>query len=107
MKGDEEEKKPEITEVAQSQDKSGGGKPPEAAKPAKEKKDRRKAGGTVHVLRDGALHSVKIKTGLTDGRQTELIEGLTEGDAVIIDSSEPHKETTLMARLLTVIQKRY
>jgi HlyD family secretion protein len=102
-----EEKKSETAEVAQSPDKSGGGKPHEAAKPAKEKKDKRKAGGTVHVLRDGALHSVKVKTGLTDGRQTELIEGLIEGDAVVTDSSEPAKETTLMSRLLAVIQKRY
>jgi HlyD family secretion protein len=98
-----EEKTAETTEAsAQHQEKPGGEKKAEVAKP---KKDKRKSGGTVHVLRDGALNSVKIKTGVTDGRQTELIEGLNEGDAVVIDSSEPEKKTTLMSRLLSLIKK--
>jgi HlyD family secretion protein len=102
-----EEKMTETAEAsAQSGNKSEGEKKSEVAKPKKEKKDKRKAAGTVHVLRDNALVSVKVKTGITDGRQTELIEGLNEGDAVIIDSSEPDKKTTLMSRLLAVIKKK-
>jgi HlyD family secretion protein len=99
-----EEKKTETAEAAaQNHNKPGDEK---AAKPEKDKKDKRKAGGAVHVLRDGALFSMKVKTGVTDGRQTELIEGLNEGDAVVIDSSEPEKKTTLMSRMLSVIKKK-
>jgi HlyD family secretion protein len=102
-----EEKKTETAEAsAQGANKSEGEKKSEVTKPKKDKKDKRKAGGTVHVLRDGVLHSVKVKTGITDGRHTELIEGLNEGDAVIIDSSEPDKQAKLMSRLLAVIKKK-
>jgi HlyD family secretion protein len=102
-----EEKKTDTAEApGQSANKSEGEKKSEVAKPKKDKKDKRKAGGTVHVLRDGVLHSVKVKTGITDGRHTELIEGLNEGDAVIIDSSEPDKQAKLMSRLLAVIKKK-
>ena len=102
-----EEKVAETTQAsAQSQNKPGDEKAAKPEKEKKEKKDKRKSGGTVHVLRDGALNSVKVKTGVTDGRQTELIEGLNEGDAVIIDSSEPDKKTTLMSRMLSVIKKK-
>jgi len=103
-----EEKTETVAAAAESQTKPGGEKKSEAAKPAKDKKDKkdkRKAGGTVYVLHDSALHSVKVKTGLTDGRQTECIEGLNEGDAVVVDTSEPDKKTTLMSRLLAVIRK--
>jgi len=102
-----EEKVAETTQAsAQSQNKPGDEKAAKPEKEKKDKKDKRKSGGTVHVLRDGALNSVKVKTGVTDGRQTELIEGLNEGDAVIIDSSEPDKKTTLMSRMLSVIKKK-
>ncbi|HYV86206.1 MAG TPA: efflux RND transporter periplasmic adaptor subunit [Patescibacteria group bacterium] len=41
---------------------------------------------TVWVLRDGAPMRVPIKTGVTDGSTTEIVEGdLQEGDALITD----------------------
>ncbi len=54
----------------------GGGTPREP--------DRR----TVWVLRDGVATAVRIRTGVTDGSTTEVVEGdLREGDLVITDSS--------------------
>ena len=89
--------------------KPDGDKKSEDAKPKKDKKDKqdkRKAGGTVYVLRDGALHSVKVKTGLTDGRETELIEGLQQGDVVVVDMSESKASPTLASRMLTVFKRK-
>ncbi len=40
---------------------------------------------TVWVLRGGAPEQVTIHTGLTDGTNTEVVDGLNEGDAVITD----------------------
>jgi HlyD family secretion protein len=37
----------------------------------------------VYVLRDDKLTAVPVKTGLTDGSFTEVIEGLKEGDKVV------------------------
>jgi len=39
--------------------------------------------------------------GIADGRETELIEGLQEGDAVVVDMSEPKESTTTLSRLFT------
>ena len=107
---EDEEKKTKVADTAAaSQKKPEGEKQSEEAKPKKDKKDKKdkqKAGGTVYVLRDSALHSVKVKTGITDGRETELIEGLNEGAAVIVDISEPKENSTLMSRLLAVIKKK-
>ena len=73
---------------------------------AKSKNDKRKAERTVYVLRDGAVHSLQLKTGITDGRETELIEGLHEADALIIDLAETKESPTLMSRLLATIKKK-
>jgi|SRR5436190_13765602 len=73
---------------------------------AKSKKDKRKAERTVYVLRDGAIHSVQLKTGITDGRETELIEGLNEADALIVDLAESKASPTLMSRLMASIKKK-
>jgi len=43
------------------------------------------AAKTVWVLRNGAPVQVAIHTGLTDGTNTEIVDGLTEDDAVITD----------------------
>jgi HlyD family secretion protein len=73
-------------------DGAAGGKRPE---PAKEKA----AGASmksgeepqrVHVLRDGKPKRVRVVTGLTDGRFTEVSgEGLAEGDQVITGEGQP------------------
>jgi HlyD family secretion protein len=42
----------------------------------------------VWVLRDGRPLAVRIRTGITDGSSTEVVDGdLHEGDPVITDSS--------------------
>lgn len=38
---------------------------------------------TVYLLRDGKPAAVRIKTGISDGMNTEVIEGLNEGDQAI------------------------
>jgi HlyD family secretion protein len=52
---------------------------------------RQRGSRTLYVLRDGAPVAVKIKAGLTDGTNTEVVEGeLAEGDVVITgDGSAP------------------
>jgi len=59
-----------------------------------ERRQRRQRGGegasggprTVYVLRDGQAQPVEIKTGISDGSYTEVIEGsLKEGDELITD----------------------
>ena len=43
---------------------------------------------TVHVLgSDGKVQQVQIKTGISDGVSTEVLEGLAEGDKVITSAS--------------------
>jgi len=43
---------------------------------------------TIYVLRNGAPESVSVRTGVTDGTWTEVLEGLLEpGDPVITDST--------------------
>jgi HlyD family secretion protein len=76
----------------------------ESAKPKKDKKDKRKSERTAYVLRDGALEPVKLKLGITDGRETELMEGLQEGDAVVVDMSTPKGNPTLASRMLTIFK---
>ena len=54
------------------------------AAPADEAQEAR----TVYVLRAGEPVAVSIHTGLTDGTQTEVLDGdLKEGDPVVVDSS--------------------
>jgi HlyD family secretion protein len=102
-----EDKKPKAADaVAASKNKPESEKQSEDAKSKKEKKDKRKAGGTVYVLRDGALHSVKVKTGITDGRETELIEGLQPDDLVVVEMAEAKASPTLASRMLTVFKRR-
>ena len=41
----------------------------------------------VWILRDGAPTAVPVKTGVTDGKRTEILEGqITSGQEVIVDS---------------------
>jgi HlyD family secretion protein len=41
-------------------------------------------GATVWRLKDGAPQAVTVRLGLSDGRFTELVDGLSEGDRVIV-----------------------
>jgi len=46
-------------------------------------RERRPSERTVYVLSDGRPNPVQIKTGISDGVVTEVIEGLKEGDRVV------------------------
>ena len=51
---------------------------------------RRDGARQVWILKDGAPQPVEIKTGLTDGRMTEVLDGeLKPGMLVIIDMDSP------------------
>jgi HlyD family secretion protein len=38
----------------------------------------------VYVLADGKATERQVKTGLSDGQRTEILEGLSDGDFVIV-----------------------
>jgi HlyD family secretion protein len=61
---------------------------------------RRRASRTVYVLASNtatnqvpALRAVEIKSGITDGRDTEVTEGLREGDRVVTRVAKAERET--------------
>src|SRR3954464_10785175 len=56
----------------------GPGRPGSGGAPREHKTER-----TVYVLRGSKPEAVKIKTGISDGVTTEVLEGLKEGDKVI------------------------
>ena len=73
---------------------------------AKAKRDKTKpTERTAYVLRGGALEAVKLKLGITDGRDTELLDGLKEGDKLVVDAAEPKGPTTLASRMLALFKK--
>ncbi|MCL6555707.1 MAG: efflux RND transporter periplasmic adaptor subunit [Burkholderiales bacterium] len=64
---------------------------PESGRVPKEAK-RKDAPRRVYVLKDGVPTPVEVKTGLTNGRVTEILEGeLKPGMQVITDMSQPAK----------------
>jgi HlyD family secretion protein len=38
---------------------------------------------TVYLLKDGQLAPAQVKTGISDGLITEIVEGLKEGDVLV------------------------
>jgi HlyD family secretion protein len=47
---------------------------------------------SVWLLKDGELHPLSVKTGLSDGNLTEIVEGdLSEGSAVVVDTVGPEQ----------------
>lgn len=70
------------------------------------RKDKQKGERTVYQLRENTLQAVKVKLGISDGRQTELIAGLTETDVLVVDMAEPIEKPAGLGRLFTSIIKR-
>jgi HlyD family secretion protein len=57
---------------------------------ASDKNDKTKPAAHLYILRDGKAEPLPIKTGLTDGRHTEVSgEGLSEGMQVIMRNNTP------------------
>jgi len=44
----------------------------------------RSGGNVVYTVRDGMAREVQVKTGISDGKVTEIVSGLQEGDQVIV-----------------------
>jgi HlyD family secretion protein len=47
----------------------------------------------IYVLADGKPTERQVKTGLNDGQRTEILEGLAEGDAVIVGTGQARGNT--------------
>ena len=65
---------PDATAAPRGEGRRGGGRRSEEAQSER----------TVYVLRDGKPTAVQVRVGISDGINTEIIEGLNEGDEVII-----------------------
>jgi len=75
------------------------------SKGSRSKKDKRPGERTVYVLKAGALQAAGVKVGMTDGRETELIEGLDATDTVVVDVIEPKETKSMVARLLAGLKQ--
>jgi hypothetical protein len=53
---------------------------------------------SVQVLKDGVAESRSIKTGLSDGQNTEVTQGLSEGEQVVIPKTTTTTSTTSTQR---------
>lgn len=72
---------------------ANGGRPGGQLGDGGEKREKRRdaGSGTVHVLSEGQLKPLKISTGITDARFTEVVGGeLKEGDRVITGENLPN-----------------
>lgn len=63
--------------------RSGGSRPSGAMAKAAGARDQRTSERTVYVLSGGKPQPVQIKSGISDGVVTEVIDGLKEGDRVV------------------------
>jgi HlyD family secretion protein len=61
----------------------GGSRPPGAMRQASGERERTTSERTVYVLSSSRPKPVQIKTGISDGVVTEVVEGLKEGDRVV------------------------
>lgn len=69
------------------------------------RKDRRPDERTVWRWTTRGLEQAPVKVGISDGRDTELLEGLNQGDAVVVDMSGPKETKSMIARLLTGLKQ--
>lgn len=76
---------PEAAEQPKAASASGGSRPPGAMRPSRPTGGarERKPDRTIYVLSYGRPKAAQIKTGISDGIVTEVIEGLKEGDRVV------------------------
>lgn len=63
-----------------------------SAEKAKEFSKEKPKGKVVYVLKDGHPEATTVKTGITDGRNTEIISGLAAGDKVITGEVQTEKK---------------
>jgi HlyD family secretion protein len=68
---------------SQSTASQGESRPPGAMRQGAGRRDQKTSERTVYVLSGSRLTPVQIKTGISDGVVTEVVEGLKEGDLVV------------------------
>jgi HlyD family secretion protein len=68
---------------SESKAAQGGSRPPGATRQGNATRNRQASDRTVYVLSFGQPKAVQIKTGISDGVVTEVVEGLKEGDRVV------------------------
>jgi len=61
----------------------GGSRPPGAMRQGMGRREQKTSERTVYVLSGSHLTPVQIKTGISDGIVTEVVEGLKEDDRVV------------------------
>ena len=61
----------------------GGSRPPGTMRHGMGRREQKTSERTVYVLSGGQPKAVQIKTGISDGVVTEVVEGLKEGDLVV------------------------
>jgi HlyD family secretion protein len=69
--------------ASQGGSRQGGSASPKTMEKTVAARERRSSERTVYVLSGGRPRPVQIKTGISDGVVTEVVEGLKEGDRVI------------------------
>jgi HlyD family secretion protein len=52
----------------------------------------RPAGPVVHVIRDNRLVAVPVQIGISDGKFTEVLDGLSAGDRVVVEDTAPDQK---------------
>ena len=70
----------------------GGSRPPGAMRQAGGARERTSSERTVYVLSGSEPKPVQIKTGISDGVVTEVVEGLKEGDSVVTAEMAPKSQ---------------
>ncbi len=76
---------------------AGGGAPSTAATGAGDRGARQAVDGSrqrVWVLADGKPVERQVRTGLSDGQKTEILEGVSEGDVVIVGLASTQRSDT-------------
>jgi len=68
---------------SQSTASQGGSRPPGAMRQDAGRREQKTSERTVYVLSGSRPTPVQIKTGISDGVVTEVVEGLKEGDRVV------------------------
>jgi HlyD family secretion protein len=68
---------------SQTTTSQGGSRPPGAMRPGVGARERTSSERTVYLLSGSQPTPVQIKTGISDGVVTEVVEGLKEGDRVV------------------------
>jgi HlyD family secretion protein len=70
----------------------GGSRPPGAMRQSASRGEQKTSERTVYILSGSRLTPVQIKTGISDGIVTEVVEGLKEGDSVVTAEITPKSQ---------------